>query len=180
MIVFDLIYIVKKNQSIINIFNPYFVYKFSVKCRIIYCNKIYPLIDQICITDPKIEQFKIKLISFIDINIFDIELLTNGCECLIDYCENIKYKKENNTFIKYRNQKFHQFSKMIYKCGNYDSDYINGNLGNFRIFGQNFVNKNKLNCIIKYKNKIFPLKEFFIVKNLKSDNEEKNYEILLK
>ena len=46
------------------------------------------------------------------------------------------------------------------------------------LFGQNFVN-NKYNCIINYKNKIFPLKEFFVVENTEEDEKEIKYEIIL-
>ncbi len=90
MKIFNSFYSIKQNEKKIKIFNH--AKKYKKKCKIIYKNKIYSLQSKFEIKDNEINQLKIKLISYADI--FNPRYLIEGCKSLIDFDENIKYKKK--------------------------------------------------------------------------------------
>ena len=74
-------------------------------------------------------------------------------------------------FIKYLFNKSHEIKKMIYKIS--DEDKI-------KIFGEKFVGNNGNKCLILYKDKIFPLQSYFLIKDIdKEDKDNKKFKILL-
>ena len=102
----------------------------------------------------------------------------NIMSALLKHCLIIDYKiniVDPNEFI-YASRYYYPFIplyeiyKTIYK--------ISPKNHKIKIFGEQFVNYNKRNCVIVFQNKIFPLKSEFIIKN--NNNERlKTLEILL-
>ena len=59
-----LIYMIKENQSYINIFNTIFVDKYKLRFKILYRNKIHKLIDILKIsTEKETKEIKVEIIN---------------------------------------------------------------------------------------------------------------------
>ena len=95
----------------------------------------------------------------------------------IKYCESFYAIYVNKKDLKYYNNyisflKLYDKSKMVY--------IIDPNEEKIHIFFQNFLYYNKYICLILYKDKIFPLKEYFLTKDIeKGDNKLELYLIEL-
>ena len=163
MKIYQYVYLIKDNINIIQLFNKDFVDKNKSKFRIVLKNKIYPLQSELIIKDINIKQIKIKIISLYDT--LGIEDRSPNYLIMDKFCESKKYKKNNNKYNIYLKCSLHEMSKITYK--------INRNKNNIKIFGKNFVEKNKNKCIIIYNDIIFPLKEFFLIKDIQSTTEKK-------
>ena len=156
MKVYELIYSIKKRQKKIKIFNPDFVEKYKNKFKIVYNSKIYPLKSKFDNNANNIsEKFKIKLITFSNLPeqgfiLFGIDSLIQFYKCKINKTRSKEYKE-----IIERN---FEISKMTYK--------INLKENNIKIFGKNFVKRNKEKCKIVYKNNILPLKEYIPIEEI--------------
>ena len=162
MLIVTIIYPIKDNERKIKIFNPNFVKKNKKYCKFIYKNKILPLQTELIINDKNLDKIKIKLVCFCK----NIEILNliNGCE---SFNKVYKYEKDKNGNDNIKIP-FYNSSLMLYANS--------PNEGIIKIFGEEFIKNNKNKCIIIYKNKIYPLKEYFYL----SDTEkEKFLEILI-
>ena len=153
MKVYEMIYSVQGRNEV-KIFTPSFIRKNKNKFKIIYNGKLYPMSSEFIISDKNIEKFKIYLASFCTIsdNIF------NGVDSLLEFYSYKKSKTKSesyNELIKNHIKK----SKMKYN--------INPKEKKIKIFGKNFVDKNKDKCKIIYKKEIFPLKEHFLIEDIK-------------
>ena len=168
MKVFELIYKVEVNKDKINIFNPDIIKKFKNIFKIIYKNKIYPLESKFKIKDMKNKEIKIKLISFINTTISIIGDITKGCQLLNDYYENINNKK----YFEFLKLSLNEISKSVYKIKNNKNIKEN----KIQIFSEHFVDNNKDKCVIRYKDKIYPLKNYF---SIQEKDESQNLEIFL-
>ena len=169
--IFEIIFLVKDIKILLNIFHPYFVYHNKTKYRIVYKSKTYPLQSQFNFGDIKNEKEKIiiKLICYYNNpNMLD----------WIKYCESFYAIYVNKKDLKYYNNyisflKLYDKSKMVYR--------IDPNTDEIQIFDQTFINYNKYNCLILYKDKILPLKVYFLTKDIeKGDNKLELYLIELK
>ena len=162
MLIVTIIYPIKDKERKIKIFNPNFVKKNKKYCKFIYKNKILPLQTELIANDKNIDKIKIKLVCFCK----NIEILNliNGCE---SFNKLYKYEKDKNGNDNIKIP-FYNSSLMLYANS--------PNEGKIKIFGEEFIKNNKNKCIIIYKNKIYPLKEYFYL----SDTEkEKFLEILI-
>ena len=87
----------------------------------------------------------------------------------IKYCESFYAIYVNKKDLKYYNNyisflKLYDKSKMVYR--------IDPNTDEIQIFDQTFINYNIYNCLILYKDKILPLKVYFLTKDIeKGDNK---------
>ena len=159
-----IIYLLKdKRISVKKIFKQSFVKKLKYRCKILYENKLYPLKSEVIIHNKITDQIKIKLLYY---NHFSyINDLIRGIESFylirISKEHTINYNKLKQ-FLKYKNM-----IKLIYK--------IKTEGERIQIFGSDFVNNNKNKCIIIYQNNIFPLQEFFSIK----EKEKNKLEIIL-
>ena len=167
MKIFQISYPIKNSETKIKIFNHNFTLKIRNKCKVIYKNKIYPFNNEFEIEDETNKVLKIKLICYF--NIYDINNIKNECESPIQFKE-INNKKRNNIFTEFSKLSVHDMSTIIYKIPKNEDSII-------KIFGENFVKNNKDKYIIIYKNKIFPLKEYFSIKEM--DKGDKKLEIQL-
>ena len=144
----------------VQIFNPNFVKKYKNQYKIIYKNKISPIQSELIVNGNNTDKLTIKLLSFLDIpdNIF------KGCNSLLQFYK-IKNNKTNLTGYKEIIKSDFEMSKMIYKIVPKEKK--------IKIFGENFVDKNKDKCKIIYNNNIFPLKEYFSIEELEKKSENK-------
>ena len=168
MKVYKFIYLIKYFSFKLKIFNEEFVDKYKSKCKIVYRNKIYPLQSEFFINDKislhglknskeRYNILGIKLLSFVDIS--NINNITKGCKYFDSFLEeNQKFKINIDTFYKLPQFLVYQTFKLVYK--------IDQKANKIKIFGNIFVKENKNKCFFKYKEKIFPLQEYFPVKNI--------------
>ena len=168
MKIFKIVYSVKENENILQIFESKFIRKNKNKCSIIYNNKIYPLQEKFKPENRTIKKLKIQLVCYT--NIPDIKKIIEENNSIIKYDERRVYKNNLYNDIKYNlRYSYYKWQKMVYK--------INPKFKTIRIFGSYFVDKNKDKGIIIFNNKIFPIQEFFSLKDIK--NEENKIEIFL-
>ena len=166
MKIFELIYF-PGNDHIIQLFNPDFVQMNRNKYKIIYKNTIYPFQSEFISSQDIGPKLKIELICLCDF--FNFNEMFRGCYTLYQLNE-VKTNKGNSfNYVEYLKCSIYREIKIIYN--------IETNENIIRIFGSYFVNNNKEKCIIIYKDKIFPLKESFSIKDI--DKEDKELEILL-
>ena len=149
-----------------------FVKNNKYKYKIIYKNKIFPIQSLFEIRKINIEKIKFKLISYNHIS--NLNKIQKELPITKHYkIERLKYIKNMNMykFIKYLFNKCHEIQKMIYKIS--DEDKI-------KIFGEEFVGNNGNKCLIIYRDKIFPLQTYFLIKDIdKEDKDNKKFEIIL-
>ena len=144
----ELIFFPPNKESSVTIFNSNFVNKNKNRYKIIYKNKTYPLNIEFKFTSKNKIKEKIQLKCYSDF--LDISNLIKGTCFLYELFINQKSKKNYDKYLKFLSQ---DKSKMIY--------IIKQDQEKIKILGKNFVNNNKDKCIIIYKTKIFPLKEYF-------------------
>ena len=156
MKVFEIIYSVKQNQNRIKIFNHDFIRKYKNCSKLIYKGKIFPITSEFPITDKNIKKLKIKLITLRKIP-DDIFLYCNQ----VNQFNKQRIYKITNDDIKH----IVNIQKLIYK--------INLNKNKIRIFNNKFVNNNKNKCNLIYKNRIFPLKEYFSIEDIEKEKTNK-------
>lgn len=156
MKVFEIIYSVKQNQNRIKIFNHDFIRKYKNCSKLIYKGKIFPITSEFPITDKNIKKLKIKLITLRKIP-DDIFLYCNQ----VNQFNKQRIYKITNDEIKH----IVNVQKLIYK--------INLNKNKIRIFNNKFVNNNKNKCNLIYKNRIFPLKEYFSIEDIEKEKTNK-------
>ncbi len=150
MIAFEVKYENKDNENKIKIFNDDFVRKNNNSLKIIYKEKEYPLCEYLTIKE-KTRDIYIKLIVKKNI-IPSINEMFKDCELLNKINEVPIYNKNENYQSKYL---CYEVLKLVYKKLPL-KDKI-------KIFGENFVNKNKNKCFIRCANEMYPLKEFFSI-----------------
>ena len=162
MKIFKAIYSIKVNETKVKIINDFFFKKYSKRCLIIYNNKKYPVQKELHITKTERELLKIKIICYN--NKLNTKIITKGCESLIDSKEKeINRRKEwENKIILFD---FITCFKVVYK--------IISKKGLIKIFGERFVANNIGNYLIQYKNKIFFLQEYFSIKDIIEQYENK-------
>ena len=167
MDILTLIYKIQKDGKIIKIFNPNFVKKYKSRFKIIYENKIYDLQSEFIVKQNNITKLKIKLIHF---NIhLNIKSITEGCKSFIGYKKNKNNLKKNikyNQIDTYRKYTVLDKYFIVYQIKPYEKEV--------KIFGEEFVNINRNNCRIVYKDKDLPLQSY-----LRVENNDENLEILL-
>ena len=158
-----IIYLLKDKKPSVKIFKQYFVKKFKYRSKILFENKLYPLKSEFIIPNKITEKIKIKLLFYN--NFMNINDLIRGIEKFylvqINKELTINYNKLKQ-FLKYKNM-----IKLTYKIKKEEK--------RIQIFGNDFVNTNKNKCIIIYQNNIFPLQEFFTIK----EKENNKFEIIL-
>ena len=120
------------------------------KCIIILGNKKYPLEIEFIIKNNNIRKLKINLIYFEELLYIDI-INNKYLENIYKYTKLIKDSNINLPKIRYA---------------------INKNENKIYIFGEEFVEKNKDNFFIQYKDKIFPLKEYFNIKDIDEGDDK--------
>ena len=167
MNVLSLNYFYKANEKNIKILDPDFVVKYKLRCKIIYKNRKCPLKSIFDIVEYNIKQFQIKLIFYCKVPSTS-EIIKN-CAFFKECLYSKKYTKNNIKYSQYINFSLFGIFKMVYK--------LEQNQSEIKIFGEKFINNNKNNCIISYKNKYLPLQKFIRIED-KDKNEEK-IEILL-
>ena len=167
MKIFNVFYSNNEQKNKIKIINPNFLDKNKGKYKIIYNNKIYPLQSEFIINEKKIKQIKVKLLCYVKIQ--NTSNITKECKSFEISYENNKYKKIMYNCPQYLIYPLHELSQIIYK-----NQIIKGKIS---IFGENFVKNNKDKCFIIYKNKIFPLTEYFHFNNI--EKEDTKLEIIL-
>ena len=159
MKVYKLIYSIKKNQDELKIFYPNFVKRYKSLFKIVYNGKIYSLKSKFRIEDKTLKKIKIKLIAFDYLP--SKEYIFFGCNSLNKFDE-IKINKTINKPINKESIDIilstYKIVKMIYKINLKEENK------NIKIFGKNFVKKNKEKCKIIYNNEILPLKEHIPIK----------------
>ena len=156
MKVFEIIYSVKQNKNRIKIFNNDFIRKYKNGSKLIYKGKIFPITSEFPITDKNTKKLKIKLITLRKIP-DDIFLYCNQ----VNQFNKQRIYKITNDEIKH----IVNIQKLIYK--------INLNKNKIRIFNNKFVNNNKNKCNLIYKNRIFPLKEYFSIEDIEKEKTNK-------
>ena len=154
----------KDYKSLIHVFDNNFICSNKTKFKIVYKNKIYPFINEFVTSVKSLDNMKIKIISFI--NFSDI---SNNTEFL----KMTNIFEENNKYTKKKRNKYNVY----FKCSLFEMsiiEYIIDKKDNkIRIFGKNFVEKNKNKCIIIYKDKIFPLQEYFSKEDIEKEEKMK-------
>ena len=161
MKVYEMIYSIQGKDSKVKIFNPSFIRKNKNKFKIIHKGKLYPMQSEFIISDNNIEKFNIKLVSFynkIPDNIF------NRVDSLLEIYSYKKSKTKSENYIDIIKSHV-KMSKIKYN--------IKPQEKKIKIFGKNFVDKNKDKCKIIYQEQIFPLKEYFLIEDIKKDKEYK-------
>jgi len=165
MKIFKAIYTGKNNFGGLRIFYPLIFQNNRYKYKIVYQNKIYPLQSEIKITDEKIKKLELKIICYN--NITKIKDISEKYKSILDFYEIKKYNKKKNC-----DDFFNELSKMVYS--------IKQKKNKIRIFGKKFIEHNKERCNILYKNKTFPLQEFFLIEDIdKQDKKEYKFELYL-
>ena len=155
MKVFDFIYPLKKNDNKIQMLDARFVNKNRNHFKIIFKNKLIPLQKIFSIINEKTDKIKIKLVCYS--TIYSDRRLCR----MYNLKENHKYKRKINKYYEYLKCSFHEMSNIRYYIDNVD----------IKIFGKKFVDNNRnKNCIIIYKDKLFPLKEYFSLKDIDKDD----------
>ena len=167
MKIFKIIYSVKENENILQLFDPEFIHKNRHKCKIIYNNKIHSLQDNFNISDRKKKKLGIKLVCFANIQILKKKFEEN--DSLYKFEEKQIYKTHYYKYIQNLRCSNYKWQKLIYK--------LNKKHKKIRIFGSLFLYNNKNKCIIIYNDKIYPLQEYFDVKDI--ENVDNKIEILL-
>ena len=163
-------YSIKKDQDKINIFDQKFVLKYKHNFKIIHNNKIYPLSTEFNIVDKNIHVLNIKLLCYSPF--FNEEIIANGCVSPSYFNKITKYKRNTKKYFNYLKSTLFELSMMVYNINEKDKEDKK-----VKIFGTNFVENNNDKCIIIYKDRIFPLKEYFDIRDVeKGDNK---IEILL-
>ena len=156
MKVFKLIVPINENP----VLNKNFIKRNEKRYKIIFNNKILPLNNILTIPNDKRKEIKIKIICYSDnYHINDI-IIANETLNVFKISKN--YKKQ----LEYPKL---EGSKIFYKINRKETD--------IRIFGKNFVNNNRGKYLILYKDKTFPLNEFFYIKDI--DKEDDKLEISL-
>ena len=157
MKVYEIVYSVNENQKKLKIFTPNYVKEYKNYSKFIYKGKLFPITEELSLTDKNTTKLKIKLITFKSIpnNTFLY------CAPINKFNKQRIYKKTNDDIKHYINIK-----KLIYK--------INPNQNKIRIFGRDFVVNNKNKCQIIYGNRIFPLKEYFSIEGVEKNKEKIN------
>ena len=181
MIVFVIIFPIENNTKIVDFFTPYFIKKYKHRCKIIYKYKLLPLHTRLLIKKHTKSHIKIKLISYYDtVNIDDI--ITESISFSEIYAS-IIYKKNIQKYMRLKSN-FYNWSVMEYttlKTWNemniIDDDFLSifnsreiPKLKKIKIFGKKFVENNQDKCIIIYKGRIFPLQEYFTLKDSENEN----------
>ena len=153
-------FVTQRGQEEIYIFNPEckFVKLNKNRCRIIYENKSYSLLEKIQIKEKKNPILKIKLICYGNIpKRHETKLKKNN------WSQTNKMEKIFNKDDFYLDFLFYDSFQLVYRIV-YQIDEFETKI---KIFGEQFVKNNKYKCLIFYKGEIFPLKEFFSFKDFK-------------
>ena len=147
-------------QELLRIFDQKFVKENKYKWKIIHKNKMFPLQSIFRIIENKNEKFKFKLIYYNHIQNINKKSYYVNEEKETENSKNII----NCEYIDSLLDSSHEIKKFIYKIDNEDK---------IKIFGENFVLNNDNKCLIRYKNKIFPLQIYFLLKNIYREDEKK-------
>ena len=134
MIIFVIVYRIKKNSNEVNIFQPNFVKKNKNSYKIIYNNKILPLQTKLPVNDKSKKLVKIQLICYND-NLILNDLI-KGSKTFYEIYPSGKYKNNVNKFYRLKLIQFN-WSIMLYFAFE----------KKVKIFGKNFVKNNKEKCI---------------------------------
>ena len=164
MLVIVIIYPIKDKASEINIFKSNFVNKFKYRFKIIHKNKILPLQTKLKNIDNSSAYVKIQLICYDDK--FILNNLFEGIESFDEFYPNRKIK---DNITKFYNLKVFivNMSFMVYE----KYDPIINQKNRIKLFGEDFVKKNKDKCLITNKSNYYPLQEYFFIKKEEDDKE---------
>ena len=185
MIVYEIIYNDYEGEDI---FKIDFVEKHKDKFKIIFNNKIYPLQSRFDNFNSNANVFKIKLMCFA--NISNLYRIFANFQATIDYYEvpntiskHVNYYRSQKCFFRkipriiYEYQALNKYLDMIDDYRHFiETNFIQKEKG-IKIFGKEFVERNKDKCIIAYKNRFFSLREYFFTKDM--DKTDKTLEIFL-
>ena len=152
MLIIEIIYQVKDNQNVVKIFEENFVKKNKKRYKISYKGKLFPLKSEFQVKNKSEKKLIIKLICY---NHFDLEIINLIKACGEDFYElrpSNEYKNNLFKFYSLKDRSLYNWSSIVYF--NIEKK--------IRIFGEIFVDNNKDNCVVGMKNRIFPLKEFFL------------------
>ena len=168
MKIIQVIYPKKGKRTSIQIFSEYFIMKNKNKFKIIYKNKIYPLMREFPVINKTIDKLKIKLISFENnININNIYRENIFIDIIYEKDKKIKNAHKYDIYFKHS---MRDIFKMSYKINKYKKE--------IRLFGEKFIENNKDKCIIIYKGEISFIKEFIFKKDIDL-KKQKKIEIIL-